>query len=354
MKMRKVGRTDLRLPALVLGAMARRQSSDKERIKLFEAAIDQGFNAIDTAPLYGFGRAEQQLGTVLKHVSRNQVQILTKVGLRWHGEKHGEVLFEFTDDNGRLRQVRKDSRPESVRLEVLQSLERLGVETLDLVQIHHPDVHTPFADTMGTLLDMRREGKLRHIGVSNFSAEQVRAAQIALGEVPLCSVQPDYSLVRKRAELELLPLCRELDIGVLVFSPLAEGLLAGKKLKVSNPAVQKIEHVIQQKLLPVARRYGVSRAAVALAWVTAQPGITSAISGASTIEQLNQQSEAIQLKLSESELQMLDAAFSKVQLPYSWETSGRRLHKLVRRGRALLGRTARRIGIDPSTLRPKL
>lgn len=351
MKMRKVGRTGLRLPALVLGAMARRQSSDKERIKLFEAAIDQGFNAIDTAPLYGFGRAEQQLGTVLEHVPRDRVQILTKVGLRWHDEKHGEVLFEFTDDNGRLRQVRKDSRPESVRLEVLQSLERLGVETLDLVQIHHPDVHTPFADTMGTLLDMRREGKLRHIGVSNFSAEQVRAAQLALGEIPLCSVQPDYSLVRRRAEQEILPLCRELDIGVLVFSPLAEGLLAGKKSRVSNPAVQKIEMVIQEVLFPMAQSHRVSPVAVALAWVIAQPGVTSAITGASTIEQLNQQTQATKLELSKSEIQLLGTAFSEVQLPYSWEHREVGLRKIVRRGRAFLGRAARRIGIDPSKLR---
>lgn len=352
--MRKVGRTDLRLPALVLGAMARRQSSDKERIKLFEVAIDQGFNAIDTAPLYGFGRAEQQLGTVLKHVSRNRVQILTKVGLRWHGEKHGEVLFEFTDDSGRLNQVRKDSRPESVRLEVIQSLERLGVETLDLVQIHHPDIHTPFADTMGTLLELRREGKLRHIGVSNFSAEQVRAAQIALGEIPLCSVQPDFSLVRRRTEQELLPLCRELDIGVLVFSPLAEGLLAGKKSKLSNSAAQQIETVMQEVLFPMAQNHGVSPAAVALAWVIAQPGVTSAITGASTIEQLNEQTQATNLQLSKSEIQLLGTAFSEVQLPYSWEHREVGLRKIVRRGRAFLGRAARRIGIDTSALRRKL
>ena len=351
MYMRKVGRTDLRLPVLVLGAMDRRQSSDKERIELLESAIDRGFNAIDTAPLYGFGRAEEQLGTVLKKTSRNRVRILTKVGLRWDGEMHGEALFEFTDDSGRLRQVRKDSRPESVRLEVHQSLERLGVETLDLVQIHQPDIHTPFAETMGALMDLRREGKLRHIGVSNFSAEQLRAAQIELGEVPLCSMQQDYSLVRRRTEQVLLPLCQELDIGVLVFSPLAEGLLAGKKLVVTSPAVQKIEKIMQEILLPMAQNHGVSPAAVALAWVIAQPGVTSAITGASTLEHLNQQVQAAEIRLSESEIQLLGTAFSKVQLPYPWEHREMGLRKILRSGRAALGKAARRIGIDPSKLR---
>ena len=351
--MGKVGRTDLFVPPLILGGMARRESTDAQRIELFKAAIERGFSTIDTAPLYGFGRAEQQLGEALKQVPNGNIQVLTKVGLRWHGESHGDVLFEFTDDQGKLQQVRKDSRPESIRWEVTQSLERLHIETLDLVQIHHPDQQVPIAESIGALLDLQREGKLRHIGVSNFSADQIRDAQRELGDVPLCSAQPEYSLVRRDAESQIIPICRELNIGVLVYSPLAEGLLAGREITPSNPSLQKINQAMEEVLRPIARHHHVSEAAVSLSWVISQPGITAAISGASNVKQLDDQAQVFELELSESELAQLTSAFSDAPLPHSWEHTGTGLNGAIRRVRTLLGRALRKAGVDPSILRTR-
>jgi aryl-alcohol dehydrogenase-like predicted oxidoreductase len=349
--MRRVGRTEMFVPKLILGGMARRESTDQERISLFAAAIDSGFTTIDTAPLYGFGRGEKQLGEALKHFRHRELQVLTKVGLRWDGDKHGDVLFKFTDDRGRLRQVRKDSRPESIRWEVSQSLQRLGLESLDLVQIHHPDRHIPIAESIGALLDLRKEGKLRHIGVSNFSSEQVRAAQEALGDVPLCCVQPEYSLLRRAAETALLPVCRELNVGVIVYSPLAEGILAGQLHKKPLLDNENIKQVIREVLQPIARSHNVSDAAVALSWVGSQAGITAAITGVSTVKQLEEQAQAFSLDLPDSELEQLSSAFSEVQLPYSWEVPRSGPGSVVRGVRSFLGRAARRMGIDPKSLR---
>ena len=348
---RKLGRSYLFVPSLILGAMDRRDSSDEERISLFKTAIDYGFTTIDTAPLYGFGRAEAQLGNLLKQVDRDQVQILTKVGLRWDDETHGDVLFTFTNEHGSQQPVRKDSRPESVRREVEQSLIRLGVSSLDLVQVHHPDQYVPITETMGTLLDLRHEGKLRHIGVSNFSAEQIISAQQALGDVPLCSVQPEYSLVRRDAESQILPVCRDLDIGVIVYSPLGAGVLAGRQSMMSDPGAGKINQVVLDVIQPIAEDHNVSNAAVALSWVVSQPGITAAICGASTAQQLEQQAQAFEIELSESELEQLGTAFLDAQLPYSWDLKKKGLRGTVRRARRLLGRAARSIGIDTDKIK---
>ena len=181
----------LNLPQLILGTMDRRQGTNEERIELFIEAFESGFRAFDTAPLYDFGGAEKQLGRALDSIPREKVLVLTKVGLGWDGDAHGDVLFEYADDSGNMRSVRKDSRPESILQEVDRSLDRLGLETLDLVQIHHPDRKVPLVESMGALLDLMHEGKLRHIGVSNFSPQEVNAAQEALGEVPLATVQQD-------------------------------------------------------------------------------------------------------------------------------------------------------------------
>jgi aryl-alcohol dehydrogenase-like predicted oxidoreductase len=332
--------------------MARRNASDAERTALFRAAIDAGLTAIDTAPLYGFGEADRQLGACLRQLPRGQVQILSKVGLRWDDD-HGDVLFAFHDAEGHRRQVRKDSRPVSVRRDVEATLARLGVETLDLVQIHHPDLQVPIAESMGELLRLRDEGKLRHIGVSNFSVAQIEAAQEALGDVPLCSVQQDYSLVRRRIEAEVLPACRRLAIGVLAYSPLAEGVLSGRAIDPRQPGLAPIQDAITQRLLPLARAHGTTPVAIALAWLIAQPGVTAAITGASSTAQLQEQIPALTIRLAEGELKLLTDAFARTPLPYGWEAPGRGLRGGLRRGRALAGRLARRIGLDPAALRRK-
>jgi aryl-alcohol dehydrogenase-like predicted oxidoreductase len=157
--------------------------------------------------------------------------------------------------------------------------------------------------------------------------------------------------LRRAAETTLLPVCRELSVGVIVFSPLAEGILAGRLNKVSHPDNQKIRQVIQDVLQPIAEGHNVSAAAVALSWIVSQPGITAAITGVSTVQQLEEQAQAFSLDLSDSELEQLGSAFSEAQLPYSWEVPQSGLSGVVRGVRSFLGRTARRMGVDPKSLK---
>ncbi|NOX49110.1 MAG: aldo/keto reductase [Gammaproteobacteria bacterium] len=329
MKLRQLGVTDIYVAPIVFGAMARHHQSDQQRVGVLRSALDHGFNAIDTAPLYGFGEAERQIALALEGIPRNKVQIFTKVGLRWHEDTHGDMLFEHVKADGHRQAVRKNSKPESICWEVEKSLSRLKTDHLDLVQIHHPDIHTPIAESIGALLELRRQGKLRHIGVSNFSVQQIKAAQTALGDVPLCNTQPEYSLIRRGIEGHVLGHCRAHKIGVLSYSPLAGGLLSHTPN--SHPALAA---VIKNVLQPLAASKHVSTASLALAWVFQQPGITAAITGASTPTQVAQLAQALELEVTGEELRGLSSAFARVQLIHDYERSGgpmKKFKRLVRR-----------------------
>ena len=351
--MRILGRTTLRVPRIVLGAMARRSSGDAERVALFERAIEMGLTTFDTAPLYEFGGAERQLGQLLRRNGHDEIQILTKAGLRWDGA-HGDVLFSFTDASGKRREVRRDSRPEALRLDVEGSLRRLGVDTLDLVQIHHRDRHTPIDESMGALLELRAQGKLRFIGVSNFDANEIGQAAKALGNVPLCSVQPEYNLVRRGIEQEVLPTCQALGVGILAYSPLAEGLLAGRPPPPGAWIPHRVHEALRQVLQPMAEMRNASMAAVALAWLVRRPGVTAAVAGVSTPEQLQGLVEALQLRLDSEDVVALEDAFGKEGLSDGWQREQGRRRRLLNRGKAALGAVIRSVGLEPSALRRKL
>ncbi|XOV84806.1 MAG: aldo/keto reductase [bacterium] len=324
-----LGRTSLAVPRLVFGSMARGKHDDAARMDVLQTAIQSGLTTIDTAPLYDFGEAERQIGLALQSLPGIEVQILTKVGLRWDGGDHGEVLFEYTDPHGNRRTVRRNSRPESICWEVEQSLQRLQLDTLDLVQVHQPDELTPLDETMGALLDLRAAGKLRHIGVSNFSISQIKQAQRALGDVPLASVQPQYNLLQRQIETDLQPFCIAEHIGIIAYSPLAAGHLTGSS-KVDTPA--SINNTVQQILLPMAEKYEVSPAALALAWVFHQPGVNAAIAGASHPMQVQQQIKALTVSLSAWDRDSLTTHFARVPLdppPPLWKRLGRRVRRLL-------------------------
>jgi aryl-alcohol dehydrogenase-like predicted oxidoreductase len=326
----------------------------QRRIGTIQAAIDAGSTTIDTAPLYGYGQAEELLGRALAG-RRGRAQILTKVGLRWD-DPRGQVLYRFRDAQGREQAVRRNSRPDSIRLEVERSLRRLGVEILDLVQVHHPDPGTPIADTMGALADLLRAGKLRAIGVSNYDAGQMRAAQAALGAIPLASNQIRYSLVERWPEVEVLPCAREAQIGVLAYSPLAQGLLSGgmraEKLSAadsrrSNPLfhadnLARLSAAIERALVPVARAHQASVAQVALASLLSQPGLSAVVAGASSIEQAERNAAAAALQLHGDELNAIRKGFGSLRLdPYAGQAVATRL---LRKGRRLAAGVWRRVG----------
>lgn len=344
-----MGATEVEVSPVVMGTMAQ-AGSGTSRGDVFRAAVLAGITAFDTAPLYEFGEAERALGAAIKG-RRHEVTVLTKVGLRWD-TSHGEVLFAA---DGKV--VRRNSRPESVREEVEDSLKRLGVEALDLVQIHHPDRQTPIADTMGALLDLRREGKLRAIGVSNFTAAETREAEAALGGVPLASNQLEYNLVRRDAERELLPLARSRGFGVLAYSPFEEGLLAGGyppsrplapgEGRVMNAAFDLrnrtlIHGALERAARPIAEARGVPLCTVALSWLLAQPGVTAVIAGARTAAQAAINARAAEVALTADEEQSLRRAFDSLPLNLTDQHLGPRarlFHALQRARSAWAGRS---------------
>lgn len=291
------------------------------------AAIDAGITSIDTAPLYGFGESERLVGQAIAD-RRAAVQILGKVGLRWDGE-HGEVLLRAIQGDGSTRVVRRDGRPCAVRRDVEQSLRRLGVDALDLCQVHHPDAQVPIAETMGELLRLRDEGKLRAVGVSNFSVAQVEQARAGLGDVPLACVQAEYSLLQREIERGLLGAVHEHGLGLLAYSPLRQGLLAGcmggrRRLPADDyrrwdaafmPGnVARVEAARRGGMESLARRHGVSTAQLALAWVLHQPGVSAVIVGGSDPAQVRANARAASLRLRPGERTGLAAQFERVQL----------------------------------------
>lgn len=334
---------------IVFGAMWRRLHGEEEaRSRLIRDALELGISSIDTAPLYDFGSSEEVLGRALVGV-RDRVQILTKVGLRWDSE-HGEKLFSTTVDGVR-RTVRRDSRPQSIRQDVEKSLARLRTDTLDLVQVHHRDRATPIAETMGELLQLRSEGKLLAIGVSNYKASEVTEAARELGSVPLACVQDLYNLLERGVERRLIPAARAARAGLLCYSPLARGMLAGCLIGLPFAAwpkrgplferrnVRAIHRAIDECMKPIAEEHGAALSAVALAWLLGAPGVTSVICGASSREQLVENARATGLALGQEEQAMLSDSFSALHLsPQAGLGSRARVRGWLRRQRVRISR----------------
>jgi aryl-alcohol dehydrogenase-like predicted oxidoreductase len=347
---RRLGKEGPVVPPFVLGTMARGKQSKQTRIGVLRAALDVGLSVLDTAPLYDFGGTESLIGEALAGVPRDSFQIFTKVGLRWERDARGDLQFETRRPDGALIQVRRDSRPEAIRREVEQSLERLRLDHVDLVQIHQPDRLTPIAETISALLDLRGEGKLLHIGVSNFSLEELLATQRALGEVPLVSLQSEYNLLRRQLEDELLPECARRNVGVLAYSPLAGGLLghAGH-----GPMGTKLTSAAIEVLNPMAASYGVSPVALVLAWLNARPGVTATVTGASSIDQLREQVTVQDVTLSEADGERLSRAFAAVGSPRTWADDESITSRVKRRSRRSVGKLLRAVGFRRKQLSPR-
>jgi len=302
---------------------AGRRRSEIERALDF--ALEAGLHAIDTAPLYDFGDGERLLGDWLRG-RRARVTLLGKVGLRWDGD-YGDVLFR-ANVGGHERVVRRDSRPKSVRRDVEESLARLRCDALDLVQIHQRDPHTPLAETLGELERLRVEGKLRALGVSNFTPRDLLEAESVLGPHGLASTQTRYNLLQRDAEVEILPWLQARGTGFLAYSPLARGLLAGRAGPDSPPLLdgrrseplfqprnrRRVNEALDAALQPIARTAGVPISAVALAWLIARPGVTAAIVGAQDVEQVEAALAARRVELGAEQQDSIDRRFQALRL----------------------------------------
>jgi aryl-alcohol dehydrogenase-like predicted oxidoreductase len=348
---------------LVLGAMsferlepgARRASAAYDAV--FDAALEAGIDAIDTAPLYGFGVSERVVGDWRRRRGA-KVHVLTKVGLRWDAaDGHGEVLFSTTGEDGRPLVVRRDSRPASIALELERSRERLGVERLGLVQVHHRDPHVPIDETMGALVDAWRAGTLEAVGVSNFRGDELELAaraveRLSQGALRLSCTQGLYNLLVRDAERDVLPAVRARSLGFLAFSPLAQGLLTGAMgpdrevrdwragTPLFSPANRRtIQAAVERELAPIARRHGVAPSAIALAWLLTREQVTGAIVGARDPAQLRESAAVLSLvgeprAIDLHELARIGDAFASLSLattPSLVERVGARVRRLFGR-----------------------
>ncbi len=306
MKTRQLGRSDLFPTVLSFGAWGIggppfwTSVDEKTAIATIRRAFDLGVNCFDTAPVYGFGHSEFLVGKALKDV-RHSVLYATKVCLRW---PEGATQFD---------QISRNLSAASIRYEIEQSLKRLDTDVIDVYQVHWPDPNTPLEETFTVLSDLRREGKIRYIGVSNYSEEMIEEASRFASIV---SSQPRYNMLDRRIEQGHLEYCRTHDIGVLAYSPLASGLLTGKYTASSTfvhdwrgelgdlfqPDVYP-QHIARvERLSALAREVGMTIAHMALAWVLRQPGITSALVGANSPAHLEANLQAAEISLSEDVL----------------------------------------------------
>lgn len=276
-------------------------------------ALDSGINLIDTANVYAAGESEELLGEVLGK-RRRDVVLATKMTARV-----GPGPNEVGQSRLHIMQALEDS------------LRRLRTDHIDLYQIHNIDPVTPVEETLGALDDAVRQGKIRYIGASNLAAWHMMKALGASdrrGLARYCSLQSYYSLAGRDIEREILPLVRDQKLGMLVWSPLAGGMLTGKfdrsgasdaaarRAKLDFPPVDRERvHDVVDVLRVVAARHDASVASVALAWVLGRPGVTSAIVGARRPEQLTDNLSALDLTLSAQDLEELDAA-SRLPVEY--------------------------------------
>jgi aryl-alcohol dehydrogenase-like predicted oxidoreductase len=324
MQTRRLGASDLELTPVVFGAwgiggLMWGGGDDAQAVDAIRAALDAGINAIDTAASYGPGRSEELVGQALRG-RRAGVIVATKCGLHWD-EPVGATRLETVGLDGRTQRLYHDLRPASVRAECEGSLRRLAVDTIDLYQIHRPDPLNGFEDALAEMLRLRDQGKIRWIGVSNFSLEQTERAQQVAGIV---SIQPSYSLLDRAIEADVLPWCRRAGVGVMAYSPLARGLLSGHvRLDTTYPvtdhrssqplfAPESRRRVLAglEKVRPIAEAHGVSLANLAVAWAIGEPGITAALVGARTPAQATENARAASVRLADDERRAIAQAFS--------------------------------------------
>jgi len=303
METKQLGHSDLQITPIGVGAWAIGGAGwsfswgpqdDAESIRAIHAALDAGMNWIDTAAVYGLGHSERIVAEALRQYRGERPYVFTKCGRNW-------------DASGQICKVLKAS---AIRRECEDSLQRLGVECIDLYQIHWPEPDEDIEEGWETLAALQREGKVRWIGVSNFNVAQLeRAESIAT----IASLQPPYSMIRREIEAEILPYVQRAGIGVLAYSPMGSGLLTGtmsrvrlanlpeddwrrRSLQFQEPLLTrnlKIAELVER----LAKRLGQSPGVLAIAWVLRNPAVTGAIVGIRTPEQVRGIAAALQFRL---------------------------------------------------------
>lgn len=320
MRTRRLGNSDLHLTTIGFGTWGMSGSGwagswgpqdDNDSIKAIIRAYELGVNWIDTAPVYGLGHSEEIVGKAIKELPERPI-IATKVGLCW-------------DDKGNIfRRLTK----ESVRREVDDSLRRLGVDVIDLYQIHWPidDNHDEVLEGWGTMADLIKEGKIRYAGVSNFSIELMEKIKAIH---PITSLQPPYSMLNRGIEKEILSYCAKNNIGVVCYSPMAKGLLTGaftrerveslpdedhrkRSAEFNEPRLSITLEMLDQ-LRPIAKRNNRTLAQLAIAWVLRRAEVTSAIVGVRRPSQIEETAPAGDWDLTEEEIAEIEKILERYE-----------------------------------------
>lgn len=314
MRYRQLGDSGIEVSAICLGSWLTYGVGvdDSAGRACLDAAFDAGINFIDTANIYGRGAAESFLGTALKGRPRDSYVLATK------------LFFPMSDEDKGLSAAQ-------VAKQIDASLTRLGTDYVDLYQCHRYDPDTPLEETMAALSEVVKSGKARAIGFSEWAPDQIEAAlALAPPAVKFVSSQPQYSLLYRRPEARVIPISIANGIGQIVWSPLAQGVLSGKyppgaALPQGSRATGEDAHFMRQfltdpvleavqRLRPVADRAECTMAQLAVAWVLAQPGITSAIVGASRPEQLRETAAAADLTIDPAALAEAAAILEGVRI----------------------------------------
>jgi aryl-alcohol dehydrogenase-like predicted oxidoreductase len=314
MKFRRLGDSDMEVSEISLGSwltygggVAQEQTEACTR-----AAFDAGINFFDTANVYGGGAAESVWGEVLKDFDRGSYVLATK------------VFFPISEtDRGLSR--------EQIHKQIEASLERLQTDYVDLYQCHRPDPETPIEETMEALTEVCKAGKAREIGFSEWTVEQIQAGLDVPSTKKFVSSQPQYNMIWRAPEAELIPFCEQHGVSQIVWSPLAQGVLTGKYAPGKPPPEDsraassemnwamdryRSDDLLEavQRLVPIAEGAGMSMATMALAWVLRQENLASAIVGASRPEQVHANAEASGVRLSKGTLDAIDDALGDLPI----------------------------------------
>ena len=301
METRRIGSLQVSVIGLGCNNFGPRLDADATK-RVVDAALDVGINFFDTADIYGTGQSEEYLGRALGQRSSGIV-LATKFGMKMDEE-------------------RKGAKPAYLRQALEDSLRRLGTDHVDLYQLHRPDPEVPIADTLGALDELVKAGKVREIGCSQFSAEQIREAEAAVkpGAARFVSVQNEYSLFQREPEREVLAECERQGLAFIPFFPLASGLLTGKyrkgqplpegsRLSSGNRYARLLSEVNfdkVEKLIAFAGSRGHTLLELAFSWLLRRPVVVSVIAGATSAEQVRKNAEAGGWRLTEDELAEID------------------------------------------------
>jgi aryl-alcohol dehydrogenase-like predicted oxidoreductase len=314
---REIGRSNIKASAIGLGTWAIGGwmwggTDEAKSISAIQASIDEGVSLIDTAPAYGQGLSEEIVGKAIAG-RRDKVVLATKCGLVWHTQK-GNHFFDY-DGKPVHRYLGKDA----IVYEVEQSLKRLGTDYIDHYITHWQDPTTPISETMEALETLKAQGKIRSIGASNTTVDDVKA-YLAAGQ--LDAIQEEYSMIKRDIEETHVPLCLQEKVSVLSYSSLALGLLTGKigpdrtfegdDQRKDNPrfSVENRRKVarLMDAIAPIAEAHGATKAQVVIAWTLQQPGITFSLCGARDPDQARENAKAGRLRLTREEIGIIGTA----------------------------------------------